>query len=248
MLSNERQNAILEYLQKKKSATVKELAGTLFVSDATVRRDLGDMQNLGLLKRSHGGAYLLEEADEISIFVRMTENAREKERAATNALPFIPSDFKTVYLDSSSTVLALAERLDLSGKTVVTNSLQTVVQLSKVKDIHLIVPGGTISRAGVSIAGSWTNSLLAEFRFDLMLSSCAALTPDGAFETSMEQRDVKRTVFDRSSCNILIADRSKFYTRGAYFYEPLSAFDRVIFDTLTEEERGNLKGINVFCP
>ena len=97
MLSNTRQDQILNYLKKNVSATVKELAAALYVSEATVRRDLVEMQSLGLLQRSHGGAILLEATDESSIIVRMTEHAKEKGIAVSNALPHIPTDFKTVF-------------------------------------------------------------------------------------------------------------------------------------------------------
>ena len=78
MLTNERQEQILNILKIKHSATVKNLANSLFVSDATIRRDLCEMQKLGLIERSHGGAVILEEADEVSIFVRINENAANK--------------------------------------------------------------------------------------------------------------------------------------------------------------------------
>ena len=130
MSLTERQNEILKRLKENKTASVNELAKTLFVSEATIRRDLAEMKSMGLVERSHGGALLPENAEEISIFFRMEKNANEKERAATKALPYIPS-FKSVFIDSSSTALALAERLDLSFKTVVTNNLQTAIQLSK---------------------------------------------------------------------------------------------------------------------
>ena len=48
MLTLERQTEILEYLKQKKTATVRELAAKLYVSDATIRRDLGEMEILGL--------------------------------------------------------------------------------------------------------------------------------------------------------------------------------------------------------
>ncbi len=247
MLDSARQDKILSYLKNNVSATVKELAAALYVSDATIRRDLTEMQSLGLLKRSHGGAVLLEPADEISIFVRMTKNAKEKELAATNALKYIPTDFKTVFFDSSSTILALAQRMNLSDKTVMTNNLQTAMQLSRVKNINLLIPGGVIATAGASITGSWTNTLLSEFRFDLMLSSCAALDPQNAYETSIDQREVKRTAFEHSSRRILIADHTKFPRRETYVFQSLSAFDQIIFDTLTEKERDSLRGLPVFC-
>ncbi|MDE5896561.1 MAG: DeoR/GlpR family DNA-binding transcription regulator [Clostridia bacterium] len=245
MLSNERQEGILNLLRKEKSAAVKEIAASLYVSEATVRRDLKEMQDLGLLKRSHGGAVLLERADEISIFVRMTENAREKELAAANALGHVPP-FRTVFLDSSSTVLALAQRLDLSEKTVFTNSLQTAIRLSKVRGIRLVLIGGNVSPTGASVSGSWANSLLREFRFDLMLSSCAALGSACAYETSLEQRELKRTAFERSSVKILIADHTKFGANAPYLFHDFSAFDKIVFDLIPESERASLRGLPVY--
>ena len=78
----ERQERILEYLKAHKNATVKTLSKMLFVSEATLRRDLQELQSMGLIERNHGGARLHENADEISIFFRLQKNAKEKERGA----------------------------------------------------------------------------------------------------------------------------------------------------------------------
>ena len=83
MALTERQNEILRQLKENKSAAVAALAKDLYVSEATIRRDLAEMQSMGLIERSHGGALLPENAEEISIFFRMEKNASEKERAAT---------------------------------------------------------------------------------------------------------------------------------------------------------------------
>lgn len=245
MLNNERKDMILKLLQKNGVATVNELAGALYVSDATIRRDLTEMQNMGLLRRSHGGAVLLESAEEVSIFVRMEENASEKTQVAMKAVKHLPNDFKTVFLDSSSTVLAAARQMDLAEKTVITNSLQAVVQLSRIRGINLIVPGGTVSPRGHSITGSWTNRLIEEFRFDLMLTSCAAIDPQGAYENSIDQREVKRAVFNRSASRILLADHTKFEMPGTYLLEPLSAFDLIVFDELSEARKAALRGLPI---
>ncbi len=248
MFTNERQDEILQILKEKRSATVKKLADSLFVSTATIRRDLNEMQKLGLIERSHGGAVILEEADEVSIFVRINENAKEKERAAFQALNAIPKDFKSVFLDSSSTVLALAQRLDLSRKTVMTNNLQTAVLLSRMDNVNLLIPGGNIYATGNSVVGSWTTSLLKDFSFDLMLSSCAAIKDKCAFETSIEQREIKRTVFERSDYKILVCDHSKLIKKGTYMYEPLSCFDKVVFDYLTDDDKSALDGVPLYSP
>ena len=229
-MQNERQNAILKTLKENNSATVSDLAQKLYVSEATIRRDLAQMEGMGLIERTHGGALLPENADEISIFFRMEKNAREKERAATKALPHIPY-FKSVFIDSSSTALALAERMDLSHKTVVTNNLQTAIQLSKKPNINLILLGGSVQYNTNSAVGSWTTRQLNDFSFDLMLSSCAAVIGGESFERSLDQKELKRVAFERSKTRVLVIDHTKFDAHGTYRLTALENYDFVVTDT-----------------
>lgn len=77
-----------------------------FVSPATIRRDLVEMQKLGMLERSHGGAIYTENANEVSIFIRLEKNAKEKEHTASIALGNIP-DFQTLFIDNCPPALRL---------------------------------------------------------------------------------------------------------------------------------------------
>ncbi len=230
MALTERQNEILRRLKENKSAVVCELAKELFVSEATIRRDLAEMKSMGLIERSHGGALLPENAEEISIFFRMEKNASEKERAATKALPHIPP-FKSAFIDSSSTALALAERIDLSYKTVVTNNLQTAIQLSKKPNVNLILLGGTVRFNTNSATGSWTARQLADFSFDLMISSCAAIIDSEVYEGSLEQKEIKRVAFERCKKRILLIDHTKFDAQCTYRLSALSDYDLVVTDS-----------------
>lgn len=229
MALTERQNEILKRLKENKSAVVSVLAKELYVSEATIRRDLAEMKNMGLIERSHGGALLPENAEEISIFFRMQKNANEKERAATKALPHIPP-FKSVFIDSSSTALALAERIDLSYKTVVTNNLQTAIQLSQKPNINLILLGGTVHFNTNSSMGSWTVRQLSDFSFDLMISSCAAVIDSEVFERSLEQKELKRAAFKRCQKRVLLVDHTKFSAQGTYRLSALSEYDLIAVD------------------
>lgn len=243
MALTERQNEILKRLKENKTASVNELAKTLFVSEATIRRDLAEMKSMGLVERSHGGALLPENAEEISIFFRMEKNANEKERAATKALPYIPS-FKSVFIDSSSTALALAERLDLSFKTVVTNNLQTAIQLSKKPNLNLILLGGNVHFNTNSATGSWTARQLADFSFDLMISSCAAVIGDSVFERSLEQKEIKRVAFEHCRKRILLIDHTKFSAHGTYRLSALKDYDLVATDAPPPAEN-DLAGVKL---
>ena len=235
MALTERQNEILKYLKEKKTVQVAALAKGFFVSEATIRRDLAEMHSMGLIERSHGGALLPENAEEISIFFRMEKNASEKERVATKALPYIPS-FKSVFIDSSSTALALAERIDLNYKTVVTNNLQTAIQLSKKPNVTLVMLGGMVQYNTISATGSWTARQLDDFRFDLMISSCAAVIDGQVYERSLDQKEIKLAAFERAQKRILLIDGTKFGAHGAYRLTSLEAYDFVATDAPPPKE------------
>lgn len=242
MALSERQSAIIKLLKEKNSLEVKALSIQLFVSEATVRRDLTELQKLGLLERSHGGAVLLENSDEVSIFVRMNKNSKEKERVASIALPRLPS-FHSVFIDSSSSALALAERMDLSYKTVVTNNLQTAITLSKKKNINLILLGGYVQYNTVSSTGSFTSKQLEDFYFDLMISSCSAVIGDGVFESSLEQKEIKKAAFMRSKCHVLLFDGSKYEGIGTYKVASLEDYEYIFTD---KRPVGNTEKLNLF--
>lgn len=229
MLVNERQNEIVRYLQNRTTATVRELARYFYVSEATIRRDLSEMQRLGLIDRSHGGAGLPEGAGEISMFVRIEKNAKEKEIAVSNALKIIPP-FVAAFIDSSSTALSLARRMDFRGKTVVTHSLQTATAISRQRGAEVILLGGNLQYNMTSVSGSWTIAQIREFSFDLSITSCAALSSDGSYERSLVQRDIKRAAFERSKSRILIADNTKFSCAAPFFTAPLSSFDKIVLN------------------
>ena len=242
MALTERQNEILRRLKEDKRAVVSVLAKELYVSEATIRRDLAEMHSMGLIERSHGGALLPENAEEISIFFRMEKNASEKERVATKALPYIPA-FKSVFIDSSSTALALAERIDLNYKTVVTNNLQTAIQLSKKPNINLILLGGNVHFNTNSATGSWTARQLQDFSFDLMISSCAAINGNASYERSLEQKEIKRVAFERCKKRVILFDHTKFEGHGTYRLADLSEYDLVATDVPPPEDLnvGNAK-------
>lgn len=229
MALTERQNDILQTLKTNKKMSVNKLAEQLFVSEATIRRDLTQMQNMGLVERSHGGAILPETVEEVSMFFRMEKNANEKERVATKAILHLPP-FKSLFIDSSSTALALAERIELNHKTVVTNNLQTAMQLSKKSNVNLILLGGNVHFNTNSATGTWTARLLEDFSFDLMLSSCSSVINGASYETSLEQKEIKKVAFERCKKRVLLVDHTKFGAFGSYHLADLSAYDLVVTD------------------
>ena len=242
----ERYHHISDYLKQHGRATVEELASSLFVSPATIRRDLAAMQKLGMLKRTHGGAIHVEAGEEVSIFIRMESEGEEKEETANIALNHIPP-FNSVFIDNSSSCLALAERLDFSYKTVVTNGLQLAQKLVNRKNVDIILLGGTLHPNTGSTNGAFALNQLNNFRFDLMLCGAASILSDGSYERSVETSEIKKAALSRSDKKMLLVGKSKFSLKFLYRVCPLSEYDIICTNSkepLIEELKS--KGIKIF--
>lgn len=226
MFTSERFKMISDYLKEHNRATVEELARELFVSTATIRRDLNEMQKMGMIQRTHGGAIFLDSSDEVNIFVRIEKNANDKEKTASIALDHIPN-FSCVFIDNSSTCLALAERMNFQYKTIITNGLQLAMKLSTKKDVKVIFLGGVIQYSTYSTDGSLTIDMLDRFHMDLMLSSCAGIQEDGTYEASIETMQIKSEAFKRSDRRLLIVDKNKFACSYPYRTRNVEEYDAI---------------------
>ena len=237
----ERYNSIAEHIKNKGRATVEELAAILYVSPATIRRDLATMQKLGMIKRTHGGAIHIENGEEVSIFVRMDLDGQEKESAARVALSH-PVEFGSVFIDNSSTCFALAERMDFSYKTVVTNGLQLASVLANRKNVNLFLLGGNLRYNGGATNGGLALSMLSTFRFDAMFCGAASVLSDGSYERSLETMELKKMAMQRSDKKILVVGGSKFHIKALYRVAPLEDFDMICTDSqdsVVEEMKKN---------
>lgn len=229
MFVSERYHAIAKYLEDHGRATVEELSSVLFVSTATIRRDLAAMQKLGMVQRTHGGAVHVNTADDVSIFVRLEKESLEKESTASIAQKRLP-EFQSAFIDNSSSCFALAKRLDFSYKTIVTNGFQLAIELSQKKHVNVIFLGGTVRYNHYATNGGFALSMLDTFHFDVMFSGTASIRLDGAYEKSIEAMEIKKKAFERSDKKVLLANSKKFELSHPYRVAPLSEYDLVFTD------------------
>ncbi len=238
MLFNSRAEQITEYLKTHKKATVEELAKALFASESTVRRELTEMQDAGLIARYRGGAILLDGTGEIALSVRAEKDTLDKEVCAETVLRHLSdsafADAHTVFIDNSSTCLALAKKLDFSNKTVITNGLHIAMQLAQKPDIRLIMPGGTVNINTGALIGSLAVRTLIDFNIDVSFTSCAGVNGNGAYELSIETAQLKQTALQQSKSNILVAAQNKFSCNAPYRVRELEFYDS-IFTTASDE-------------
>lgn len=236
MLTLERQNEIMEYLKQKKTATVRELAARLYVSDATIRRDLGEMETLGLLRRSHGGAVLLEKnRDELSVLVRMEQNADAKRVMSELVIPEL-EDCSSVWMDSSSTVHFLSTVWRPTRKTVFTTGVQTALELAKLPDMQVVMPGGVLKFHTDSLEGEVTREQMRAFFADAMVCSCGGIGTDGVVtESTLSQCAIKQGMMQQSRRRILVADSSKIGETRAFRIGTLRDFHVLVCDRAPDD-------------
>ena len=240
-----RQTQILDILKEKKYAKIEEIAKQIYVSEATVRRDVAKLKTLGLLERDHGGAIFVENSEEVHIFVRKEQDPFEKLATAQIAISHLP-EFNSVFVDNSSTLLALAKLIDFRHKTVVTNGMTLAGELSKKEHVNVIVPAGNVMNNSNSITGPLTARSLLDMNFDLYLGSCAAVNENGTYESSSEQAEIKRVVMANSQKKILLVDRTKFSKKATFRTARLTEYD-VIYTNAGEEivKKSVDKGANI---
>ncbi|WP_027630333.1 DeoR/GlpR family DNA-binding transcription regulator [Ruminiclostridium cellobioparum] len=212
MFEEERHNKILNMINSKKSVKVHELSEALYVSTATVRRDLAKMEKAGVIKRSHGGAVLVDSSSaESAISVRELENIKEKKKIAGLAISFISSN-SVIFMDSSSTAgMVIPYLSQFKYLTVITNGLKNALLLSEKTDAKIYMPGGIVSTRSNSLLGSDTLDYLSNLNAGLAIFSCSGLTPNnGVTDASFEQSKLKRALIRNSKVRVLLCDSSKF--------------------------------------
>ena len=140
MLALERRNIILEKLQEEKRVVVGELSAFFKVSEETIRRDLDKLEKEGIATKSYGGAVLNESNSiDMPFNVRKKENVVGKQKIAELIAAQI-HDGDHIILDASTTAVFIAKALkEKSNLTVITNSIEIIIELSDVSDRKSVV-------------------------------------------------------------------------------------------------------------
>ncbi len=209
-LAPERWEQLRGILGQDRVVRVEELTQQLGVSAATIRRDLGELERLGELRRVYGGAVSTGgRLDEPLFDDKTSVAASEKRRIAQAALGFVkPND--TIYLDGGSTVLELARLLkDRSNVTVVTNSLRAAAELAG-RGPRLILVGGELRRLAQTTVGPLTRFIIRELHVDKAFMGTIGLSlAEGLTTTDPTEAYTKELVMEHAREVILLADSSK---------------------------------------
>lgn len=229
-----RRQDIAEVVMAEGSLRIEDLVDRFSISLMTAHRDLDDLVDRGVLRKSRGlvsaaPTSLVEAADAY----RKVRQSDEKTAIARAAMDFVEPGH-AIFMDDSTSVMQMAPLLaDKTPLTVITNSLLLMNDLRAARDITLLGLGGQFHAWCSAFMGRMTSAEIGRLRADTLFLSMAAITDDVAFHQSPEMVDTKRAMFDAARQRILLADHSKFTRRALYAMRPLVDFDAVITDAGT---------------
>lgn len=238
LYEEERKMKIIEYIQEYSRASVQQLAKEFNVSESTIRRDLKELEDTRLLKRTHGGAVCLESVNFEPTFIEKGDKfAREKESIAIKAAEFI-QEGDTILLDAGTTTQFLAKEIKkFSRLTVVTNSLSIAQELQGVSGIEIVVTGGMLRQSTLSLVGPIAEESFKMLRVDKAFIATNGLDlKEGLSTPNIIEAATKRKMMEVAKQVILLADHTKIGRVSFAKFGDVAGIDKFIVDQGIQEE------------
>ena len=229
MYNLERQEQIMQILEKSRSVSVTKLAKLLYVSHPTIRRDLSVLEEQGKVQRTHGGVVLRNVSDaEIPLMFREDQNNASKKIIAEKASKLI-CDGNVIFLDASSTVSYLIPYLEkFNDIIVVTNSPKTSIKLGE-RNIKNYCTGGLLLMHSVAYVGSETEKFIANINADIFFFSSRGYMENGMITDSSEQEaTVKKAMLKNADRSYYLCDSSKKNKKYAFNICAVKDIDGII--------------------
>jgi DeoR/GlpR family transcriptional regulator of sugar metabolism len=244
MMAEERRMQILQIVRSAGRVRVSVLARRFSTSAVTIRNDLNELHQRGLVLRSHGGAVLPDKIlRESPVHERLKAYSDEKRRIGAMAASLI-HDGETIILDSGTTSLEIARQIKKKqGLQIITNGVNIAAELLDARDAQLFIVGGTVRGESASICGRFTEEMIEQFSADKLFLSGAGCDLDfGVSGANLEETMVNRAMLRISREIILVADSSKFSKRSMSRIASFTEIDTIISDTgLGEEIQAKLR-------
>lgn len=213
MLRESRHEQLLRVLREEGVLPIGEIAQRLRVSEATARRDLGDLSRAGRLTRVYGGA-VAREAAERPFAEEAVDDLADKDAIARRAARTV-EDGDVVLLDIGTTTLQLARQLHGRKITVATSNLAVYEELRDDAEVALVLLGGQVRRNYRSLVGFLTQASLGQLYVDRLFLGTSGVLPDGrVLDTTDVEVPVKQAMLDSARQVVLLATAKKFPGTG----------------------------------
>ena len=216
----DRQARVAELVRANGSAKVDDLARMFGVSTQTIRKDINDMCERGLLRRVHGGVELAA-ANSDHYDLRRILSLSAKQRIGQAASELIGDNSTLAVSIGTTPELAVASLAQHKNLRIFSNNLHLAINSYRFEGATVTIPGGTLRQSGADIVGPFATAFFDKYRFDVGLYGVAAVDADGTLLDLSEEDMLSRKAISRNAnTRILVLDSSKFgrqaHVRGGH--------------------------------
>ena len=240
MFLEERQEAILNLLARDGKVRVKDLSEMFKVTEDCIRKDLGALEKQGKLKRTYGGAVVRREnLHMLEVSKHRNTDVEAKRRIAQAAVKLI-HEKDMVFLDISTSNLAIAELLVKTDRemTVVTNMIDILVVLARNPKIRLVFAGGKINKSRDGFWGGMTLDFISKLKPDVAFVGAVGVDVK---ENSVSTYDIEDGINKAAIVRVakrayVVAEARKLSNDGNYNYTSLDTLSGLITDSKPSDE------------
>ena len=237
---------ILERLQTQGKVVAAELSSSLEVSPDTVRRDLRDLAEAGLLRRVHGGA--LPAALGARSYAVRREQAPAAKAAIARATGRLLRDGQVIVLDAGTTTLEVARHLppELEA-TIITNSPPIAVELAEHPRVKVSVVGGTLEKDSHALVGASAVAAFSSVRADVLVLGVCSLHPEiGITVLDLEEVYVKRAMVANAAEVVAVAAAGKLGSAAPYVVAPLDELTYLVTEeSIPAEQLADYRALGI---
>ncbi len=239
MKKRERLEEITRLVNQKGTIRVSDIVKLLNVTDMTVRRDLVELEEQGVLTKIHGGARSNKafQYREYSHAEKHIQNKEAKQAIASKAAQLI-EDGDTIFLGPGTTVAFLAESLNNQRLTVITNCMPvfTLLMAKKTEDFQVFLLGGEYRQVTEAFVGEITNTSLEKLRFSKMFFSGNGVRDGEVMTSTLAEAYTQNLALKHSLEKYLLLDSSKIGKDDFTSFCKLRDLTALITDVKTEDE------------
>lgn len=230
MQPEERQKRIEEHLEAREFASLEELSELVDASISTVRRDLSVLEAKGTVRRTHGGAMIVNpKSDEFAFSARDTHQLAEKEAIGRACAELIQPN-QTVIVDAGTTCYHVARHLEDKAPHIITNSLPVAALFFGSTRVEVVVSGGVLyPRLGV-LVGPLAVEAFTKIHADVAIMSAGGITLEGITNSHGLLIEIQRAMMNAAQRVIMCLDHTKFGRQSITFLCDLDQIDVIVTD------------------
>ena len=231
LMPTKRQASILQMIDEFGFVATEAMVTEFNVTPQTIRRDLNELSEHGLLSRFHGGAGQVKSAENPPYEDRLQTGVEAKRKIAAATAALIPNG-ASIFLSTGTTIEAIAEALLEHEKLhVFTNNLHVARILTRNTSFQIIVSCGQVRHSDGGIIGSSSDDFISEFRMDIGIVGISGVDEDGSLlEYDPQEVKTAKTILRNSQKVIMVADRHKFGRRAMNRVGHIRELDVIITD------------------